>query len=160
MPLGVKIKEVTESIIPSAQKKEIGISYNIPDDLLVFADVQMVETLIRNLISNAVKFTPRSGKIIVSAKISDGDTIEISVHDSGIGMSRTMVENLFRIDGHTNRKGTEGESSTGLGLIICKDLIKKNSGKIWVESEEGKGSIFRFTLPAQPISLTGEQEKI
>ena len=159
IPLALKITECMELIIGSAQKKEIGISYNIPDDLLVFADVQMVETLIRNLISNAVKFTSRGGKIFVSAKTSDGGTIEISVQDSGIGMSRAMVDNLFRLDGHTNRKGTEGEPSTGLGLIICKDLIEKNNGKIWVESEEAKGSTFRFTLPAQPISQTGEQEK-
>ena len=85
----------------------------------------------------------------MSAKKSEGNTVEISVHDMGIGMSRTMVDNLFRLDVQTNRKGTDGEPSTGLGLLLCKDFIEKHGGKIWVESEEGKGSTFRFTLPVQ-----------
>jgi len=75
--------------------------------------------------------------------------VEISVRDTGIGMSPTMIDNLFRIDLQNNRKGTEGEPSTGLGLILCKEFIEKHDGRIWVESEEGKGSVFSFILPDQ-----------
>ena len=145
--MGVKIKEVTESIIPSAQKKEIGISYNIPDDLNVFVDVQMFGTIIRNLISNAVKFTPKKGDVAVSANKLNDDFIEICIRDTGIGISMDLIGNLFLIGEQTGRRGTEGEPTAGLGLLICKDFIEKNGGKIWVESEECKGSAFYFTLP-------------
>ena len=87
------------------------------------------------------------------------NSVEISVGDTGIGMSKDMVDNLFQIDQDTSRKGTEGEPSTGLGLIICKDFIEKNGGKILVESEEGKGSTFRFRLPANMIPKIEEQQK-
>jgi len=76
--------------------------------------------------------------------------VEISIKDTGIGMNKNMISNLFRLDENTSRKGTEGEPSSGLGLIICKEFIEKNGGKLWVESEEGKGSTFYFTLPADP----------
>ncbi len=97
--------------------------------------------------SNAVKFTPKGGKIKVSAKATNHNNVEISIEDTGIGMSSKMIDDLFRLDVQTNRKGTEGEPSSGLGLILCKDFIEKHGGKIWVESEEGKGSIFLFTIP-------------
>ena len=84
----------------------------------------------------------------LSAKANSDKSVEISIKDSGIGMSSAMVDNLFRIDVQTNRPGTEGEASTGLGLIICKDFIEKYCGKIWVESEVGKGSIFYVTIPS------------
>ena len=147
IPLAGNIIASTELIIGSARKKEIEISYAIPDELFVIADLHMVETIIRNLISNAVKFTKKGGKISISAKVISNEMVEISIQDSGIGMSRTMVDNLFRLDEQTNRKGTEGEPSSGLGLIICKDFIEKNGGMIWVESEVNKGSTFYFTLP-------------
>ena len=159
IPLALKIKESIELIIGSAQKKEIEISFDTSDDLSVFADVHMFETVIRNLITNAVKFTRKKGRITVSAEKSGGNTVEICVHDTGVGMSRAMVDNLFRLDGQTNRKGTEGEPSTGLGLIICKDFIEKHGGKILAESEEGKGSTFCFTLPEKMIPKIGEQQK-
>jgi PAS domain S-box-containing protein len=147
IPLALKIKESIELIAGSVKKKEIEINYEIPDDLSAFADVRMVESLIRNLISNAVKFTPKKGKITVSANKTEGNFIKISVRDTGIGMKKELMSNLFRLDEQTGRKGTEGEPSTGLGLIICKDFVEKHGGKIWVESEEGKGSSFYFTMP-------------
>ncbi|MEI7501616.1 MAG: ATP-binding protein, partial [Bacteroidota bacterium] len=107
----------------------------------------MVESLIRNLISNAVKFTPKGGRITVSANKIEGNFIEIAVRDTGIGMKKELMSKLFKLDEHTGRKGTEGESSSGLGLIICKDFVEKHGGKIWAESEEGKGSTFYFTIP-------------
>ena len=107
----------------------------------------MLETVIRNLVSNAVKFTPRGGKITIKARPVSGNSFEISIKDTGIGMNKTMVDKLFRLDEHTSRLGTESEPSTGLGLIICKDFIEKHSGKLWVDSTEGVGTTFYFTLP-------------
>ena len=135
-------------VLDSSDKKEIEIIFNIEKDLKVFADENMLGSTIRNLVTNAVKFTPRGGKITIAAKPASADSVEISISDTGIGMSREMIEDLFRIDVQTSRRGTENEPSTGLGLIICKEFIEKHGGKIWVESEEEKGSTFWFTLPA------------
>ena len=153
VPLARKIKETSEMIIGSAQKKEIDVIFNVPENLSVFADEHMLETLIRNLISNAVKFTPKKGTVTVSATKTEDNFIEICIRDTGIGMSKAMVDNLFVLDAHTNRKGTEGEPSTGLGLTLCKDFIEKHGGRIWVESKEANpaagtagGSSFYFTL--------------
>jgi signal transduction histidine kinase len=77
--------------------------------------------------------------------------VEISIRDTGIGMNRALIDNLFKIDVKTNRKGTEGEPSSGLGMLICKEFVEKHGGKIWVESEEGKGSDIKFTLPAKHL---------
>ena len=134
-------------IIGESNIKDVTLDLNIPEDLFVFADKNMLESIIRNLTSNALKFTPQGGKISVSARLDSGKDVEISITDSGIGMSKEMIENLFRLDINTNRKGTDGEYSTGLGLILCKDFIDKHGGKLQIESEEGKGSTFRFTLP-------------
>jgi len=144
-----KINENMVLTLEEANKKEITVNYNVPDDLEVFADSEMLGGIIRNLMTNAVKFTPRGGSISVSAKAVSDNSVHVSITDTGIGMSHKMIGNLFHLDIDTNRKGTEGESSTGLGLMICKDFIEKNGGKLWIESEEGKGSTFGFTLPAR-----------
>ena len=141
---------VNESIamaLKPARDKGIEITYDIPADIKVLADSNMLQSVIRNLVSNAIKFTAKNGKISLSSKVTDNNTVEISIKDSGIGMNGEMVDNLFRVDVRTNRKGTEGELSTGLGLLLCKEFIEKNGGKIRVESEEGKGSVFYFTIP-------------
>jgi len=141
---------VDESIamaIESAKIKDIEITINFPYNTTIFADSYILQAIIRNLVSNAVKFTPRGGKISLSARATDDNSKEISIKDSGIGMDPGMIENLFRLNAQVSRNGTAGEPSTGLGLIICKDFIEKHGGKIWVESEEGKGSVFYFTLP-------------
>jgi PAS domain S-box-containing protein len=142
-----KIQESLAMVQDTADKKKITSSYEIPEDLMVFTDVNMFGVIIRNLVTNAVKFTPKGGSFTVSAKSVPNNSVEISVKDTGIGMDANMIDNLFRLDISTSRKGTEGESSTGLGLIICKDYIEKHGGKLSIESEEGKGSTFRFTLP-------------
>ena len=144
------VDESMAIILEPAKIKGIEINFDIPADITVFADRNMLQTVIRNLVSNAVKFTPKGGKISVSAKATIDNSVEFSVKDTGIGMSKTMVADLFRLDVQTNRKGTEGEPSAGLGLIICKDFIEKNGGKLWIESEEGKESAFCFTLPINP----------
>jgi PAS domain S-box-containing protein len=143
------ITESISSVMPIANKKGIMVDIEIPGEITVFADENMLGSIVRNLTTNAVKYTEKGGNVSIAAKTVSGNSVEISVRDTGIGMSSTMVEDLFRLDVQTNRKGTDGEPSTGLGLLLCKDFIEKHGGKIWVESEEGKGSTFRFTLPVQ-----------
>ena len=131
----------------SDRKKEIKINYSIPEDLTIYADSHMFETVIRNLVSNAIKFTPKYVEISVSAAATPNNIIEIKICDTGIGMNKELITRLFLLNEKTNRKGTEGEPSTGLGLLLCKEFIEKNGGKIWVESEVEKGSIFSIALP-------------
>jgi len=129
--------------------KEIDLSYDVSEELTVFADCNMFESIIRNLVSNAIKFNAPKGKIAITAKLMDINWVEISVKDTGIGISQEMVSKLFQQDVNTSRKGNDEEPSAGLGLIICKDFIEKHSGKLWVESVEGEGSTFYFTLPTK-----------
>jgi len=141
---------VTESMamsIEPAKKKGIGLSYAVPDAIEIFADVNMLQVIIRNLVSNAVKYTPSGGKIYFAARVGSDKRVEISVQDSGIGMSADLIGSLFQLNVKTNRKGTAGEPSTGLGLIICKEFIEKHGGELQVESEVDKGSTFRFFIP-------------
>ncbi len=123
---------------------------NVPGDITVFADNQMLETVIRNLVSNAIKFTPKSGQIDIGASRTKPNEVTITIKDDGIGMNAATREKLFSLSSKINRKGTEGELSSGLGLIICKELIEKQGGKIWAESEENKGTTFFFTLKTRP----------
>jgi signal transduction histidine kinase len=142
-----KITECIEVLVESARKKEIKVTYSLPEDLTIYADSHMFETIIRNLVSNAIKFTPKSGEICVSASTTPDNSVEIKISDTGIGMDKELIGKLFQLNEKTSRKGTEGEPSTGLGLLLCKEFIEKHGGKIWVESEEGKGSTFVFTIP-------------
>jgi PAS domain S-box-containing protein len=163
-PSAIRLLPVVNEIISlaeeSANLKNISISNDIPGDLDVFADNAMLQTVIRNLLSNAVKFTPRGGKISISAKVEKEELVAISVTDSGIGMDANMVNNLFSLNAQTNREGTEKESSSGLGLLLCKEFVEKQGGKLWVESEVGKGSTFCFTIPfSREISDKNENEK-
>ena len=145
--LGEVVNNCIELNLESAKRKNIEISNHVADGLVAFADKNMIQTVIRNLIFNAIKFTPTGGKIAIFAKVGINNNMEISVKDSGIGMSPILIDNLFKLHIQTKRKGTEGEKSSGLGLILCKAFIDKHNGKIWVESEEGKGSVFYFTIP-------------
>ncbi len=140
------INEISGLQIINLQKKEIQFINSVPPELELFADINMLSTIFRNLISNAIKFTPRNGKIVVTAEKHNGETL-ISVQDTGIGIPADMIPILFKIGAKTSRPGTEGESSTGLGLILCKEYIEKHRGKIWVESTEGIGTTFYFTIP-------------
>ncbi len=147
-----KVQANMDFVFELANKKEIVLSYEIPEDLIVFADEYMLGGILRNLTFNAVKFTPIGGSITIAAKPASGGKVEISVKDTGIGMNQERKENLFNIDVNTSRTGTEKEPGTGLGLIICKEFIEKQGGKIWVESKEGTGSIFYFTIPCYTAS--------
>lgn len=144
------IGEIVRIMEKPAKMKGIEILLNVPENLIVEADRNMLQSVLRNLVSNAVKFTKKDGKINVSARVASLQQVEITVQDTGIGMSQDLVGNLFRLDVKTNRKGTEGEASTGLGLILCKEFVEKHGGKIRVESEEGQGSTFSFAIPYQP----------
>jgi PAS domain S-box-containing protein len=145
--LGIVVGGSIDMIHESAKNKDITIATDSTGGLEVFADRNMIQTIIRNIVSNAIKYTPKGGKVQVSVKTSDDKNVEISIRDSGIGMSQILIDNLFRIDVKTNRLGTEGEPSTGLGLLLCKEFVEKQGGKIWVESETGKGSTFSFSIP-------------
>jgi PAS domain S-box-containing protein len=131
-----------------AHKKGIEMRIHIPEEMQLFADENMLSSILRNLASNAVKFTNAGGRVSIWARHTEGGAIEIVVKDSGIGMNAEMVSKLFKLDGNISRKGTAGEPSTGLGLLLCKDFIGKHGGEIWAESEEGIGSTFYFTLPS------------
>lgn len=125
--------------------KEIEIKKDY-GSMMVYADIDMVHTVIRNLISNAIKYTPRAGSITVQG-LKDENQVKVSVIDTGVGIPATRLPNLFKIDKAFSTKGTEKESGTGLGLILCAEFVAKNNGEIWVESEEGKGSKFTVTFP-------------
>ena len=141
-----KIEECVAVLSESARKKGIEILISIPEVIDVLADSHMFDTVIRNLISNAIKFTPVGGKVTLTAGYIEDHTVEIKISDSGIGMTPELKDKLFLLNEKTSRKGTEGEPSTGLGLLLCKEFIEKHNGKIRVESEVGKGSTFSFTI--------------
>lgn len=141
------VNESLVTVSEASRLKEIEIVNDIPKEIRIITDGYVFQTVFRNLVSNAVKFTHRGGQIFLSANETDGTNVEISIRDTGIGMSQTMVDNLFSLYGEVKRKGTEGEPSIGLGLMICKEFIEKHGGKIHVKSEVGKGSEFRFTIP-------------
>ncbi len=148
------VQNSIEVVSESVGKKNIVIDFSIADDLRVYIDKHMFESVIRNLVSNAVKFTPRGGKIIISASAVNDNFIKLKISDTGIGMNTELKSKLFLLSEKTSRPGTEGEPSTGLGLLLCKDFIEKNGGKIWVESEEGKGSAFSITIRQSEKALT------
>lgn len=141
------IKDSLAFIQESANKKGIEFSYQISDEIKVYADENMLKSTIRNMATNALKFTATGGKIVILAKSGNDNGVEISIVDSGIGMGQAMLNQLFRLDGYVSRTGTNGEPSTGLGLLLCNDFVEKHGGAIWVESAVGKGSTFHFNLP-------------
>jgi signal transduction histidine kinase len=130
-----------------ANEKSILLRATIHGNISILADKNMLKTILRNLISNAIKFTHRNGKIEVGA-IAAGNNVEISVTDNGIGMDKETIAKLFRIDANLSTRGTENEKGTGLGLFLCKEFAEKHGGKIQVESEPDKGSVFRLILPS------------
>jgi two-component system sensor histidine kinase/response regulator len=136
---------------PFAMNKSILLTNKAPEDFEVFADAQMLAIVLRNLISNAIKFTPNGGEVSISACIKTSEdnksSFEVRVKDSGIGIRPEIQSKIFTIDGNISTKGTENEVGTGLGLILCKEFIEKHNGKIGVESEIGKGLLFGLHFP-------------
>ncbi len=149
-PLPMKLLPVVNNVAIinklTANQKNIEIRNEVPDDIEVYADLQMLTSILRNLVSNALKFTPEGGNITISAK-DNYTMIDISVTDTGLGISPNDMEKLFRLDTHFSTRGTENESGTGLGLILVKEFVERNKGKVTMSSQPGKGSTFTFTLP-------------
>jgi PAS domain S-box-containing protein len=139
-------EEVCNNLNYYAKGKNISLQCQIPADLIVRADIQMLKTILRNLISNAIKFTPSKGKILVMSEKMKNEIL-ITVSDNGTGIDPATQELLFNDFKTYSTNGTKGEKGTGLGLLICKMYVEKHDGKIWVESTPGKGSNFKFTLP-------------
>ncbi len=136
-------------LTPNAEQKQITLKNLVQEQMGVYADLNMVDTVVRNLISNALKFTKPGGIVAVSVA-QDEQYVEVSISDTGVGIPEKTLPLLFRIDVNCKRLGTAREEGTGLGLILCKEFVERHSGRIWVESEVGKGTTFRFTLPRKP----------
>jgi|GEM_PF-3563441 len=141
------INKVVEMNIHQSNQKEIKVSVNVKKNLFLYADQNMIETVIRNLTNNAIKFTGENGEINISAYQNENDTF-ISVKDTGVGIAQSQINKLFDAQLATSQLGTNKEEGVGLGLLICKDYVEVHNGKIWVESELGKGSTFGFSIPS------------
>ncbi|MDR3628486.1 MAG: ATP-binding protein, partial [Ignavibacteriaceae bacterium] len=123
----------------------IYLNNNLKEDIVVASDGEMLNSILRNLINNAIKFTKESGEISISA-LEEKDFAKIKIKDSGVGMSTETLNNLFKMDAKKSTPGTNKEEGTGLGLLLVKEFVERNGGQIFVKSEPGKGSEFSFTL--------------
>lgn len=137
----------TELLSPVGAQKFVDVRNEVTEGLQGYGDLNMIDTIIRNLANNSVKFTPENGCVTISGFRED-DTVTISIRDTGVGIPADRLKTLFVLDKGSTTKGTKGEKGSGLGLILCRDMVEKNGGTIWAESEDGNGSTFFFTLPA------------
>lgn len=144
------IGQVTEMANATAQQKSITIYTELPDNATIFGDPNMLTVMVSNLVSNAVKFTRPGGEIVVSVE-EEQNKWKVSVKDNGVGIKKEALDRLFRMDSSYKTSGTNDERGTGLGLLLCKEFVEKHGGRIWVESEVGKGSKFCFTIPKQQL---------
>ena len=149
-PVSIKLKDIIEEtinlLLSDAQQKNITLESTVIAEIMVYADENMLKTILRNLIANAIKFTPNNGRIYIEAGNRKSE-VEVIVGDTGVGISKEDIDKLFRIDTVFTTLGTADEKGTGLGLLLCKEFVEKHGGKIWIDSIEGKGSEFKFTLP-------------
>ncbi|MDM8529633.1 DUF3365 domain-containing protein [Anaerolineales bacterium HSG25] len=141
----INIQLLTET----ATDKKISLQNNVQPDIFVYADQHMLDMVVRNLVSNALKFTPEKGQVSVSAMIKDDEQsfVKISVSDTGVGISQEDIDKLFKIELHHTTLGTAQEKGTGLGLVMCHEMVDTHGGEIWIESEIDKGTTFNFTVP-------------
>jgi len=155
IPQNLSLREICQSMVDFhssyAKSKNITISYNALEDIAVFADVDMLKTILRNLISNAIKFTNTNGEVNIDT-VKGLSMVTISVSDNGLGITEERAYKLFDISQTHTSPGTANETGTGLGLLLCKEFIDKHGGRIWVNSEIGKGTQFYFTLPCEDNS--------
>jgi len=149
-PVPLLLNEVAAGIVglfsEQTARKKIRLISHIRGDLIVMADEEMLNSIIRNLVSNAIKFTASEGQVQLNAVVNKS-FVEISVTDTGTGISKESLDKLFKVDTNISTPGTENEKGTGLGLLLCREFVEKHGGKIWIVSELGKGSTFRFSIP-------------
>ncbi|MFZ6031863.1 MAG: sensor histidine kinase [Melioribacter sp.] len=149
-PVKVNLTEVYSNIIElnkhALNNKNLTVINYLSESLIAYADENMVQTVFRNLLSNAIKFSRRGGAIIINGRRTNG-SIEVSVSDQGIGMDKETQDRLFKLGEQVNMLGTENEPGSGLGLLLCKEMVELNNGKIWFESEPDKGTTFYVSLP-------------
>jgi signal transduction histidine kinase len=143
------LDECLELYLPVAENKNITLTINQTSNCLLWTDRDMLRTICRNLINNAIKFTPRNGKVSVSY-ICDEKYARVSVTDTGIGINKSKISRLFNPEKSDVQPGTEGEKSSGLGLSVCQEFCRIMDGNIQIESTEGQGSTFRFSIPRYP----------
>ncbi len=155
-PQSISFRDICMNILellnPNAYAKNLTINYLAQDETNIFADIDMIKTVLRNLLSNAIKYTNIGGEININAD-ENSENIIISVSDNGVGIAPGDLTKLFNISEVLSTRGTENEEGTGLGLLLCKEFVGKHGGKIWAESEVGKGSEFKFTLPVSGKQL-------
>jgi signal transduction histidine kinase len=145
--LGQVVESVRTQLAASLAQKSIRLETDFADEAkVVLADRRLLEVVLRNLVSNAVKFSPSGGRIGLASFAENPDGIAIEVRDEGIGMSRDLVDNLWSLTARKGRPGTAGEPSSGLGLVLVKEAIQAMEGRIAVESREGEGTVFRIHL--------------
>lgn len=147
--LSTLIKDCVHYFSAALEKKNITLAMEIPDHVCAYGDGNMISSLVRNLIANAIKYSYENGRIEISSTLLSTGYIEVSVSDHGTGMDPEAVSKLFRMDEKFSTPGTAGEKGTGLGLLLCRELIERNDGKIHIESKARQGSTFSFTLPAE-----------
>lgn len=140
------IQEISRLLESMRTRKQINLDLSVDSGLEVFTDKYMLSSVVNNLLSNAIKFTSTGGTIKISAAPAENNMTEICISDNGVGILQADMDKLFRLDQSQSRRGTANEKGTGLGLMLCKDFVEKNGGRIWVESEYGKGSRFCFTV--------------
>ena len=140
------IEELFELLKPTAALKHISLNHDSSIETEIYADENMLKTVLRNLISNAIKFTETNGKIDIFSKNLDNQ-VETTVSDDGVGMNKGAQDQLFKLDISLITSGTTNEKGSGLGLLLCKEFVEKHGGRIWVKSDPGKGSAFTFSLP-------------
>jgi two-component system sensor histidine kinase/response regulator len=146
LSLSATCRNILEILNPSAYAKNITIHDSSAAHINVYADADMLKTILLNLVSNSIKFSNSGGKITINAE-KNSESVTISVSDNGVGIPSNDLSKLFNLSEVLTTKGTAGETGTGLGLLLCKEFVEKHGGRIWVESEVGKGSDFKFTLP-------------
>lgn len=155
-PSLILLSKLSENIIDllnnNIERKELEVINKIDEDVKIYADLNMINTVLRNLITNAIKFTQIGGKIEVGSSEYDEDKIIVWVKDNGVGMTQADIDKLFKIEIHHTTHGTNEEVGTGLGLILCYEFIIKHEGLLWVESKVGEGSTFFFTVPKVNIN--------
>ncbi|MDM8530507.1 GAF domain-containing sensor histidine kinase [Anaerolineales bacterium HSG25] len=151
-PKNIKLHDTVQIVFKLfdsvAAQKQIKLSHQIPVDIMVYADEHILSTVVRNLVNNALKFTNQGGEVRVSIKLSTG-FVEVSVTDTGLGISEVDQAKLFKIDGHHRTNGTANEKGSGLGLIMCKEMVEMHGGQIWLDSKLRQGTTVSFTIPKE-----------